>query len=133
MCAKEKSYVSAKILSNKVVVWFGLISYPLYLWHWPLLTIIALIEGKTPSIGLRIFLIGLSILLSWLLFEFLEKPVRSVGPHEKMKVLNLYAGIGGNRKLWTDVEVTAVEMNKDIAGVYQKYFPDDKVIVGLLP
>jgi DNA (cytosine-5)-methyltransferase 1 len=47
-----------------------------------------------------------------------------------MKVLNLYAGIGGNRKLWTDVEVTAVEFNKDIAGVYKKFFPNDNVIIG---
>jgi DNA (cytosine-5)-methyltransferase 1 len=47
-----------------------------------------------------------------------------------MKVLNLYAGIGGNRKLWTDVEVTAVEHNQEIAGIYTEYFPDDKLIVG---
>lgn len=47
-----------------------------------------------------------------------------------MKVLNLYAGIGGNRKLWEDVEVTAVEMNPKIASVYQDFFPQDKVIVG---
>ncbi len=47
----------------------------------------------------------------------------------KMKVLNLYAGIGGNRKLWKDVEVTAVENNKEIAKIYQDFFPDDKVIV----
>lgn len=46
-----------------------------------------------------------------------------------MKVLNLYAGIGGNRKLWKDVEVTAVEINPDIAKIYQDFFPDDKVIV----
>jgi len=46
-----------------------------------------------------------------------------------MKVLNLYAGIGGNRKLWKDVEVTAVEINEDIALVYKKFFPDDKVLV----
>jgi len=46
-----------------------------------------------------------------------------------MKVLNLYAGIGGNRKLWTDVEVTAVENNESIATVYQDFFPDDKVII----
>ena len=46
-----------------------------------------------------------------------------------MKVLNLYAGIGGNRKLWTDVDVTAVELNPDIAKIYQDFFPDDKVIV----
>jgi DNA (cytosine-5)-methyltransferase 1 len=48
---------------------------------------------------------------------------------EKMKVLNLYAGIGGNRKLWTDVEVTAVELNPQIAKIYQDFFPQDKVIV----
>ena len=46
-----------------------------------------------------------------------------------MKVLNLYAGIGGNRKLWTDVDVTAVELNPDIAKIYQDFFPEDKVIV----
>lgn len=47
----------------------------------------------------------------------------------KLKVLNLYAGIGGNRKLWEDVEVTAIEMNKDIAQIYQDFFPDDEVLI----
>lgn len=46
-----------------------------------------------------------------------------------IKVLNLYAGIGGNRKLWKDVEVTAVEINPQIAKIYQDFFPQDKVIV----
>lgn len=46
-----------------------------------------------------------------------------------MKILNLYAGIGGNRKLWKDCEVTAVESNEKIAKIYQKHFPKDKVIV----
>jgi DNA (cytosine-5)-methyltransferase 1 len=49
---------------------------------------------------------------------------------EKLKVLNLYAGIGGNRKLWEGVEVTAVEYNEEIAAIYQEYFPDDTMIVG---
>jgi len=47
----------------------------------------------------------------------------------KLKVCNLYAGIGGNRKLWKDVEVTAVEINTEIAAIYQDFFPEDKVIV----
>lgn len=46
-----------------------------------------------------------------------------------MKVLNLYAGIGGNRKLWKDVEVTAVEINPEIAAIYSDFFPNDKIIV----
>lgn len=48
----------------------------------------------------------------------------------RLKVLNGYAGIGGNRKLWEDVDVTAVEINPEIARVYQDFFQDDKVIVG---
>lgn len=47
----------------------------------------------------------------------------------KIKVLNLYAGIGGNRKLWENVEVTAVEIKPKIAKVYKTFFPQDKVIV----
>jgi len=47
-----------------------------------------------------------------------------------MKVLNLYSGIGGNRRLWQDVEVTAVENRQDIADVYKHYFPDDTIVVG---
>ena len=49
---------------------------------------------------------------------------------DKMKVLNLYAGIGGNRKLWPkECKVTAVENNKKIAKLYQKNFPKDKVVI----
>ena len=50
--------------------------------------------------------------------------------NKKDKVLNLYAGLGGNRKLWTGVNVTAVELNFEIAKIYQDFFPDDIVIVG---
>lgn len=47
-----------------------------------------------------------------------------------MKILNLYAGIGGNRKLWGDeYEITAVENNPKIAAVYKEFFPNDTVIV----
>ena len=47
-----------------------------------------------------------------------------------MKILNLYAGIGGNRKLWGDNhEITAVEYDEKIAAVYQNLFPNDKVII----
>lgn len=47
-----------------------------------------------------------------------------------MKILNLYAGIGGNRKLWPEGhEITAVELNPKIAAIYQKNFPNDQVII----
>ena len=48
-----------------------------------------------------------------------------------MKILNLYAGIGGNRKLWGDEhEVVAVESEQYIADVYKELFPNDEVVVG---
>lgn len=48
-----------------------------------------------------------------------------------MRILNLYAGIGGNRRLWGDKhQITAVEMDRDIAAVYADLYPNDKVIVG---
>ena len=47
-----------------------------------------------------------------------------------MKILNLYSGIGGNRKLWgNDHEITAIELDPKIAKIYQDFFPNDKVIV----
>jgi DNA (cytosine-5)-methyltransferase 1 len=47
-----------------------------------------------------------------------------------MKVLNLYAGIGGNRNLWQDVEVTSVEYEPKIAAQYKELYPNDNLIVG---
>ena len=46
-----------------------------------------------------------------------------------IKVLNLYAGIGGNRKLWENVEVTAIENDEGVAACYHQFFPNDKIIL----
>tara|TARA_B110000285_G_C15106313_1_gene608213 strand:- start:672 stop:1319 length:648 start_codon:yes stop_codon:yes gene_type:complete len=49
-----------------------------------------------------------------------------------MKILNLYACLGGNRYKWdevTDIEVTAVELDSELARLYQERFPNDTVIV----
>ena len=50
---------------------------------------------------------------------------------QKLKVLNLYAGIGGNRKLWPDdeIEVIAIENNESIANIYKDFFPNDKMMI----
>lgn len=49
---------------------------------------------------------------------------------DKKKILNLYAGVGGNRKLWgNEYEVTAVEYEQYIADAYKELNPNDEVIV----
>jgi DNA (cytosine-5)-methyltransferase 1 len=47
-----------------------------------------------------------------------------------MKILNLYSGIGGNRKLWgSSHEITSVEINPDIAKIYKFFFPKDNLVI----
>ena len=61
------------------------------------------------------------------------KDMRKENGVEEIKILNLYSGIGGNRKLWTpkgnEHEITAIEINPEIAKIYQDFFPNDKVVV----
>lgn len=48
-----------------------------------------------------------------------------------MKILNLYAGLGGNRRMWgSEHDITAVELNPEVAGIYKSLYPTDTVIVG---
>jgi len=51
-------------------------------------------------------------------------------PFNRWRILNLYAGIGGNRELWTGCDVTAVEYDQAIAEVYAKRFPQDTTVTG---
>lgn len=73
--ADRQSRVNSTILSSPLAVGIGLISYPLYLWHWPLLTFPRLIEGKI-SVTFTLFLLALSFVLAYLTYKLLEKPVR---------------------------------------------------------
>jgi peptidoglycan/LPS O-acetylase OafA/YrhL len=76
IAAGSKAWVNRTILSNKVAVWVGLISFPLYLWHWPLLSFARIVESDTPSRDLRIGIVLLSIILAWLTCKFVEQPLR---------------------------------------------------------
>ena len=88
IAAGSNAWINRTILSNKIVVWFGLISFPLYLWHWPLLSFASLIEAGVPSRSVRIIIIFASVLLAWLTYKLIERPIR-VGGHNKSKVIGL--------------------------------------------
>ncbi|MDO9205001.1 acyltransferase family protein [Methylotenera sp.] len=83
------SWFNRVVLSNRVLVWFGLISFPLYLWHWPLLSFVRIIESGTPSRQIRIAAVLISIALAWLTYKFIEKPIR-FGKHGKAKTITLF-------------------------------------------
>ena len=67
------------VLSNRLLVWVGLISFPLYLWHWPILSFMRIIESEAPSAYFRNLAVVLSVLLAWMTYYFVEKPIRSGG------------------------------------------------------
>ncbi len=95
--AGPTAYINRKILANKICVWFGLISFPLYLWHWLLISFAHIIEPGHLSNLKLLSLVAVSILLSWGTYIFAEKPVR-FGNHKSLKTGTLIIGmiiIGG--------------------------------------
>lgn len=63
-------------LSWRPMVWIGLISYPLYLWHWPLLSFAHILHGQTPPASIRLGAVVLALLMSWLTYSLVERPLR---------------------------------------------------------
>ena len=70
------AWINRTILSNPVAVFIGLISYPLYLWHWPILSFGRILRGGELSSGARIAAVILSLVLSWATWRFVESPIR---------------------------------------------------------
>ncbi|MBL0141902.1 MAG: acyltransferase [Betaproteobacteria bacterium] len=64
----------APALAWRPLVWLGLISYPVYLWHWPLLSFVTI--GKVATPGMRLLIAAASVPLAWLTFRLVEHPIR---------------------------------------------------------
>jgi peptidoglycan/LPS O-acetylase OafA/YrhL len=70
------TWIGKALLANRAAVWLGTISYPLYLWHWPIFSYARIIEGGTPNVEFRFIAIGISFAAAWLTFICVEKPIR---------------------------------------------------------
>ena len=75
--AGQEAWLNRHIFSNRAAVFVGLISYPLYLWHWPLLSFARIVLSDQPSLPIVTLIVGISVLLAWLTYVIIEKPVRS--------------------------------------------------------
>lgn len=64
------------ILSNRLVVFIGLISYPLYLWHWPVISIMKVINGQDVTALIQLAGLALSFLLSVMTYLMIERPLK---------------------------------------------------------
>ena len=93
IAAGSRAWVNRHLLANRGMVWIGLISYPLYLWHWPILSFLRILEARTPSVPIRIGALLLTFVLAWLTYRFIERPLRFGGSVRSKAAGLLIAGI----------------------------------------
>jgi peptidoglycan/LPS O-acetylase OafA/YrhL len=90
------AWINRKILSHPIAVWFGLISFPLYLWHWPLLFFARDATDDSLSAYVVIAVLIVSVVFAWLTFKLIEQPIRNTRLNGKicMALLSLMLGLG---------------------------------------
>ena len=86
--AGNKSWFNQSVLSSRILVRIGLISYPLYLWHWPLLSFARILEQSQPNWKIRILCIAIAFILALFTYYFIERPIR-FGRNLKAKTYTL--------------------------------------------
>ncbi|WP_457586334.1 acyltransferase family protein [Ensifer canadensis] len=105
--AGPAAVINRTVLSNRVAVWFGLISYPLYLWHWPILAFLRIgkADGTYREIAweARALAVLAAIALAWATYQLIEKPIR----------------YGGKKRIWLPtLSASIVALFVAGAGVY---------------
>ena len=85
IAAGPEAWLNRTVLSQRVLVGIGLISYPLYLWHWPLLSFARLLTAEPPPPAVRAALIAAAFVLAWLTYRLIEMPIR-FGPRRRWVV-----------------------------------------------
>jgi len=95
LSAGSRAWLNRTVLAYPALVFVGLISYPLYLWHWPLLYLTRISTATTPSVAARLLAMLVAVGLAWLTYRFLEQPIRkSGGDRSVVALLVIAAGIG---------------------------------------
>jgi peptidoglycan/LPS O-acetylase OafA/YrhL len=92
LIASKGAILNRFLLANPAMVGVGLVSYPLYLWHWPLLSFAWIMNGGAPSVGVRVALIATSLMLAWATYRFVEHPIRT-GAWRRQAIAPLVAGL----------------------------------------
>ena len=96
IAAGKDSFLNRCLLSNRVMVWFGLISYPLYIWHWPFLSFAWIVGGEIPELRVRIGCVVLAVVMSAVTYYFVEPRLRwgRLGGYKAAGLLSVMAVIG---------------------------------------
>ena len=90
--AGKTAVINKYVLSNRVMVFLGLISYPLYLWHWPLLSLAYICEGQMPTALISAGAVVIAVVLATFTYFIIEPPLR-YGSHSKTKAIGLFVSL----------------------------------------
>jgi peptidoglycan/LPS O-acetylase OafA/YrhL len=124
IAAGPNAIVNRTFLSNRAMVALGLISYPLYLWHWPLIVFGNLIFEKHVPLLYTVAVVPVSIALATLTFRFVERPIR-FGKRKRRSALMLLPGLAAASVLgligWKGV--TGTRIDESLASIDRKWGP----------
>ena len=142
IAAGKDAFLNRFVLSNRVMVWFGLISYPLYIWHWPFLSFAWIVGGEMPELKVRVGCVVLAVVMSAVTYYFVEPGLRwgRFGGYKAAGLLSVMVvvGIAGysverhegySDRVTMDVDEKKMTMHVDTimqAGQqrYKSHFPD---------
>ena len=142
IAAGKDAFLNRYVLSNRVMVWFGLISYPLYIWHWPFLSFAWIVGGEMPELKVRIGCVVLAVVMSAVTYYFVEPRLRwgRFGGYKAAGLLSVMIVIGvagysverhdGYTARMNDPEQPVIDaISKRLEADYQRcleYIPDWK-------
>ena len=92
IAVRQPSIAQSIALSNGAITYLGRISYPLYLWHWPFISVATILSAGEPALKIRLWILVLSVLLSVVTYHLIEAPIRH-SRHRRFWVASLITGL----------------------------------------
>jgi peptidoglycan/LPS O-acetylase OafA/YrhL len=130
------TWFQRRVMGHPAIVFIGLISYPLYLWHWPLLSFATILQSEAPSAAVRVVAVALSVALAALTYLLVELPIRrqrrprvALGLAAGLATLGIaglsvYAAAGINSRF--DLDVRAIRQGPRTDSLCLDSFPGAK-------
>lgn len=136
--AGPQAWINKKVLSSRIFVLGGKISYPLYLWHWPLLSFFTIVSnGKITNLT-KILLIFISIILALATYFLLEKPIKKLKSIKNIAVICILLNLvimalgvyiyrnGIQNRMINNLSIKQ-ELNPEDASLYANLIPCSKI------
>jgi peptidoglycan/LPS O-acetylase OafA/YrhL len=143
VAAGPEAWLNRRVLGSRGLVWVGLISYPLYLWHWPAFVFARIVMGRNLHVVERVLITLVSIVLAYITYQFLEKPIRSSTARTSRRVVTVLVtlaacigsfcllALGGNMS----PRQSSASISNILAAAYDWDYPDGlkgKILAGRL-